>query len=180
MTDIDRRQLLSGTAMLAGVAAVGTGTGIGSAAQAAVPAGHDPYPYEVTRSEAEWRALLGDDYAILRLGETEEPRSSAIWAEARQGDYHCRGCDLLQYISETKVNLLKGWLFFSSSEPNSQLMSQDWQTTADGEMAGSIFDARIEVHCRRCGSHMGHILLVEDNVLHCINGASLEFHAAET
>ena len=172
MTKIDRRNLMTGTAIFAGL------TALGASAKADVPAGRDPFDYEVTRSEAEWRAMLGDDFGILREGKTELPRSNPLWAEARQGTYACRGCDLHQYDSFTKVNLLKGWVFFASSVPNSQLMSQDAGTAMSGEPA--TFDAAIEVHCRRCGSHMGHIFLVEGSILHCINGASLSFTEVAT
>lgn len=174
MTEINRRHLMTGTAVLAGLNA------LGASAEASVPAGRDPFDYEIVRSDAEWRDMLGDDFAILRDGKTELPRSSALWAEARQGTYACRGCDLLQYHSNTKINLLKGWAFFSSSEPNAQLMSQDTSPAMSDGPQREIFDATIEVHCRRCGSHMGHILLVEDRVLHCINGASLSFTQVKT
>lgn len=167
MTEMNRRDVLLGTTVLAGTLTLPRAT------RADVVAGRDPFDYEVTRSEGEWRTLLGEDYAILREGKTEEPRSSDIWAEARPGRYDCRGCELTQYRSETKINLPKGWLFFVASEPNTQLMSQDTKTDMSGP--GSPLDIRIEVHCRRCASHMGHILLVEGQVLHCINGASLTF-----
>jgi Conserved domain frequently associated with peptide methionine sulfoxide reductase len=168
MDVFNRRGLLTGTTALAGLTVLGTST------SASVPAGRDPFDYEVTRTEAEWREMLGDDYAILREGRTEEPRSSPLWAEARQGTYACRGCDLLHYRSETKVNLLKGWLFFKGSEPNAQLMSQD-TGVADVDDEDPNGDFKIEVHCRRCGSHTGHIVLVDGLLLHCVNGASLSF-----
>jgi len=167
MTQIDRRHLLIGSASFAGMAAVNGG------AKAAVPAGRDQFNYEITRTDEEWRFLLGADYPILREGKTERQRSSSLWAEARQGHYDCKGCGLKQYESFAKVNLLKGWVFFTASEPNAQLMSQDG--LAEMSDAPGAFDITIEVHCRRCGSHMGHILLVEGSVLHCINGASMTF-----
>jgi len=167
MNYIYRRNLLTGSAMFAGMAALGT------SAPAAVPAGRDPFDYEVTRTDDEWRAMFGADYGILREGKTERQRSSPHWAEARAGVYNCRGCDLLQYSARTKVNLLKGWVFFTASEPNAQLMSQDGPAVMAED--ASAFDVSIEVHCRRCGCHMGHILLVENKTLHCINGASLDF-----
>ena len=171
MSEINRRNLLTGTTAVVGL------TALGSASQADVPANRDPFDYEVTRTDAEWRELLGDDaYAILREGRTEEPRSSLYWAEARQGTYACKGCDLLQYQSTTKINLLKGWVFFNGSEPNSQLMSQDSGAEMGESPESNNF--AIEVHCRRCGSHMGHILLVEGSVLHCINGSALTFTPA--
>ena len=174
MSELNRRDLMTGTAVFAGLNV------LGGSAMADVPAGRDPFDYEVTRSDAAWRELLGDAYPVLREGKTELPHSSALWAEARQGTYACKGCDLLQYTSHTKVNLLKGWAFFSSSEPNAQMMAQDTSSLMRDAPAGAIFDATIEVHCRRCGSHMGHILPVENMVLHCINGASLTFTEAQT
>lgn len=172
MHQIERRDLLAGLVTIAGA-----GT-LGSTAQAAVPAGRDPFDYEITRTDADWRAMLGDDFPILREGKTEKQRSSPLWAEARAGTYDCRGCGLHQYSSFTKVNLLKGWVFFTGSEPNSQMMSKD----GIAEMAENpqAQDVTIETHCRRCGSHMGHILLVEGQILHCINGASLTFHPSTT
>jgi len=167
MTKIQRRELLAGT-----VAATAL-TLTSRSASADVPAGRDPFTYEVQRTDAEWRELLGDSYPIMREGKTEKPFSNDTWAEAREGEYRCRGCDLVHYSSFTKVALAKGWLFFTASEPNSQLMSQDGPNVmADGN---SPFDVTIEVHCRRCGSHTGHILKVDGRTLHCINGASLDF-----
>jgi len=128
---------------------------------------------EVTRTDAEWRALLGDDYGILREGKTEVPKSSPHWTEARDGSYACKGCDLEQYQSNAKVNLPKGWVFFTAGVANAQLMSQDGRAEMSDNQ--DAFDIFIEAHCRRCGSHMGHILLVDSKVLHCINGASLTF-----
>lgn len=146
-----------------------------AAALADVAAGRDPFEYEITKSDAEWRMQLGDAFDILRLGKTERQRSSPLWAETRDGSYACRACDLLHYTSATKVFPGKGWVFFTASEPNAQLMSQDGAADMMDE-----FDARdiaIEVHCRRCGSHTGHILSVDGETLHCINGASLTFTA---
>lgn len=169
MTNLNRRAVLKGSAIFAGASA------LPAMSNADVVAGRDPYEYEITKTDAAWRAQLGDaDYAILREGQTEMPRSSPLWAESSDGHYNCKACDLEQYRSNTKVNLPKGWLFFTASEPNAQLMSQDGN--ADMSDAPSAFDVYIEVHCRRCGSHIGHILLVEGKVLHCINGASLTFH----
>jgi peptide-methionine (R)-S-oxide reductase len=167
MEKISRRKLLKGSTVMAGLGVLGTAT------NADVPAGRDPFDYEITRTEQEWRALLGDDYAILREGKTEVPKSSPLWDEVRAGQYNCKGCDLPQYTSVTKVVVEKGWVFFTASEPHAQLMSQDGRA----EMADDpgAFDIFIEVHCRRCGSHMGHILPVIGSALHCINGASLNF-----
>ncbi len=171
MTTFDRRQVLTAGAAAAGLSGLGTQT------HARVPAGRDPFEYEFTLTDAEWRERLGDAYSVLREGKTERQRSSPIWDETRAGMYHCKGCDLPHYHSDLKVQLPKGWLFFVASEPNSQLMSID--SIAVMAERPTAHDARIEVHCRRCGSHIGHILLVGGEVLHCINGASLNFIEAQ-
>ncbi len=167
MTDINRRTLLQGSAIVAGLSAIGI------QAKADVPAGRDPFDYEVQRTEQEWRDLLGDDYPVMREGKTEKQFSNPLWANSTPGDYYCKGCDLHQYTSALKINLTKGWLFFTASEPNSQLMSQDGRAVMAED--DDPFGVHIEVHCRRCASHIGHILLVEGRVLHCINGSSLNF-----
>lgn len=167
MEKIDRRRVLQGSVLLA------SGGAFASAAQADVVAGRDPFNYEITRTEEVWREILGDAYPILREGKTERQKSSDLWDKTDVGAYVCKGCGLTQYSSSTKVVLDKGWLFFTASEPNAQLMSQD----GEAEMSDnpSPFDVTIEVHCRRCGSHMGHVLPVIGKALHCINGASLKF-----
>jgi len=170
------------------VFALGAGVA-GSVAQAAVPAGRDPFDYEITRSEEEWREMLTEEeYRILRDGGTEQQYSHPLWEEKSAGTYHCKGCDLQVYASEQKYFPDKGWVFFTVGYPNSQMMAIDARSemadvmvTEDqsrselNEQAASFF---IETHCRRCGSHLGHILPVEGRALHCINGASLVFNEA--
>jgi peptide-methionine (R)-S-oxide reductase len=72
-------------------------------------------------------------------------------------------------------------VFFFHSVPNSTLTSIDVLPEERIEMRESAMstpDTMIETHCRRCGSHLGHIVLVEGDVLHCINGTSLVFNEA--
>lgn len=178
---LSRRALLKHSAVTLGAGLAGT-----TAAQAEVVAGSDPFDYEVTHTEAEWRAQLTEaDYSILRDGETEAPFTHPYWELNEAGTYHCKGCDLLVYSSVRKFFPNgKGWVFFTAAEPNSQLHSIDPRS----DMAPELVDSRaeqndvasnffIEAHCRRCGSHHGHILSVESRALHCINGAALEFKA---
>jgi peptide-methionine (R)-S-oxide reductase len=173
MKHISRRGFLKNSATAGGLSIFATN------ANADVPTGRDPFEYEVTRTDAEWRALLGDyDFSILREGKTEVPKSNPLWNETRDGQYNCKACDLPQYSSATKVVLDKGWAFFTASEPNTQLMSQDSQTDMTEDL--DAFDVLIETHCRRCGSHIGHILPVIGKALHCVNGASLNFDEAST
>jgi len=142
------------------------------------PAGADGFIYEIRRTEEEWRALLTpQEYRILREGGTELPASSDLWDETRAGTYSCKGCTLDIYASDWKVPLDKGWVFFVHAIPNAVLMGTDGPEQAYG-MDPQGDNTLIEAHCRRCGSHLGHILLVEEQILHCINGRSLTFAPA--
>lgn len=180
---VTRRSLLTNSAL-----AVGAGL-VGSASQAAVPAGHDPFDYEITRTDEEWRAQLGDDYPVLRDGRTEQQFTHPLWQEKAAGEYHCKGCDLHVYSSEQKYFPDKGWVFFTASVPNSQMMAIDARSEMVDEMIGEeqsqselneiAANFFIETHCRRCGSHLGHILPVANRALHCINGSALVFKPAE-
>lgn len=141
----------------------------------------DEFVFEVTRTEAEWRERLSDwEYRIMREGATEPHFTSEYWNEERPGHYNCQGCDLTLYQSEHKTVRVIGWVFFYHSEPNSVLTAIDeipaeyGGSDAMADQAG-MPQTMIEAHCRRCGSHLGHIINVQGDVLHCINGASLAF-----
>jgi len=167
----NRRAFLGATAL----------TALGGALPArAAPGETDVFVYAVRRSEAEWRARLTPEaFAILRQGGTELPKTSPLWNETAPGVYCCKGCDLPVYDSVWKVPLDKGWAFFRQSRENAILMGIDG-TPPDGMGEdGGVSRAMIEAHCRRCGSHLGHILTVEGETLHCINGTSLLFSAAD-
>ena len=136
----------------------------------------DAFDYEIARTDAEWRAMLApEEYRILREGGTERKHSSPLVQETRDGTYRCRGCDLALYENLWKVPLEIGWVFFRHSHPNSVLTSIDGPPF-DPEGNDIRVLAAIEVHCRRCGSHHGHIVHAEGQLVHCINGTSLEFH----
>jgi peptide-methionine (R)-S-oxide reductase len=174
---------LSRRGFLAASSAAGLGLATTARASSAPPFPDSPeraaFSYEIERSEAEWREMLDDEeYHILREGGTELPASSDLWNETRPGIYGCRGCNLHVYSSEWKVPLEKGWAFFAHSEDNTVMTSIDGPQEVygmDPDGPGNL----IEAHCRRCGSHLGHILLVEGEVLHCINGRSLTFESRE-
>jgi peptide-methionine (R)-S-oxide reductase len=164
------------------------------------PADGDAFGYEVTRTESEWRSLLTDEeYKIMREGGTEVPKSDPQWDSTEAGIYACKGCDLDNYDARWKVVLDKGWLFFRHSQPNAVLTGIDMSVydrfeRPDAPTEGvvvpedvpvemltpevqAIIDdfIAIEVHCRRCGSHFGHILWIDKKLLHCVNGAALSF-----
>ena len=168
-------------------------------AQSASAAG-DAFEFEVTRTESEWKALLSDEeYKILRQGATEVPKSDPQWDSTESGHYACKGCELDIYDARWKVVLDAGWLFFRHSQPNAVLTSIDRSLYErfrgpDAETESAIVPnsdpvesltpeeqeiladfIAIEVHCRRCGSHFGHIIWADKKLLHCVNGASFQF-----
>jgi peptide-methionine (R)-S-oxide reductase len=128
--------------------------------------------YAVTHSDAEWRKLLGPDrYYILREGGTEPMNSSPLLAETRAGTYQCAGCNLALFSSKTKYDSGDGWPSFWDVLPNAV------RTKADYELV----EERTEVHCRRCGGHLGHIF--DDgppptHLRYCIDGLALIFAPA--
>jgi peptide-methionine (R)-S-oxide reductase len=165
--------------MLAGVAAVAAAPGIAFAQYRPSEPADDPFVFAVSRSEAEWRAMLTpEEFAILREGGTEWPESSPLWNDYRPGSFHCRGCNLHVYGSEHRAEIDQGYVFFHHAEPRSVLTRIDRANRYT--MIEDDDRTMIEVHCRRCGSHFGHILRVDGAVVHCINGTSLVFHPTAT
>lgn len=128
--------------------------------------------FEVTRTEAEWRAMLTDkEYDVMREEGTERAGSSPLDKVYDPGTYHCKGCDLAVYSSKHKYDSGTGWPSFWQSLPDAVGTKPDRR----------LFRVRTEVHCRRCGSHFGHIF--DDGPQptgkrHCLNGIALNFVAA--
>lgn len=156
-----RAFFLSGASACGALAA---GAGLSFAARAA-PTGSFP----ITKPDAEWkRDLTADQYAVLRRESTERAGSSPLNAEKRSGAYHCAGCDQAVYSSETKFESGTGWPSFYASVPGAVGTKTDRK----------LFMARTEVHCARCGGHLGHIF--DDGPpptgkRHCLNGVALKF-----
>ncbi|MEO9823685.1 MAG: peptide-methionine (R)-S-oxide reductase [Paracoccaceae bacterium] len=138
----------------------------------------DIYQYPITRSDDEWRARLEDiEFFVLRKGGTEGPRTSSLWNNTATGTYCCKGCDLTVYRSLHKIELDKGWVFFRHAEKDTVLTDLDLGEGAMGDPFAEM-QAAMEVHCRRCGSHLGHIVALPDvpnRPIHCINGFALSF-----
>ena len=126
-------------------------------------------PFEITRTPEEWKKILTPaQYYVLRDHGTERAGTSPLDKEKGVGVFACAGCDLPVYASETKFNSGTGWPSFWKEIDNAVGTSQD----------RSFFVTRTEVHCRRCGGHLGHIF--EDGpkptgLRHCINGVALKF-----
>jgi peptide-methionine (R)-S-oxide reductase len=125
--------------------------------------------FEVTRTDAQWRSMLSElEYAVMREEATEQPFSSPLDKETRTGTYHCKGCDLAVYSSAQKYDSGTGWPSFWDNLPDAVGTRPD----------NSLFATRTEVHCRRCGSHLGHIFNdgpQPTGKRHCLNGVSLVF-----
>lgn len=139
--------------------------------------GSEDFTFEVTRTDAEWRAMLSEsEHRILRENGTEQRFTSPLWEEEAAGHYHCKGCDLTIYDSDQKTVRFIGWVFYHHARPDSVLLGIDEWPALMSE-ADEMGEPRqvTEVHCRRCGSHLGHYLQVEDDMLHCINGTALSF-----
>ena len=125
--------------------------------------------FEITKSDDEWRRLLKPAaYKVLRQHGTERPFTSPLDAEKRKGTFACAGCDLPLFSSETKFESGTGWPSFYRPLPNAVGQSSD----------RSLIVPRTEVHCRRCGGHLGHVF--EDGppptgLRYCINGVALSF-----
>ena len=125
--------------------------------------------YEVTKSEAEWRAQLDPAaYRVLREHGTERAGTSPLDREKRAGRFHCAGCDLPLFSSETKFDSGTGWPSFYAPLANAVGQSTD---RAYGM-------TRTEIHCRRCGGHLGHVF--DDGprptgLRYCMNGVALRF-----
>jgi peptide-methionine (R)-S-oxide reductase len=128
--------------------------------------------FEITKTEAEWKALLTPaQFAVMREEDTERPWTSKLNDEHRRGVFSCAACDLPLYASETKFDSGTGWPSFFDVLPNAVGKKED----------NTLFTTRTEVHCRRCGGHLGHVF--EDGppptgLRYCMNGVALNFHPA--
>ena len=129
-------------------------------------------PYEVTRTAAEWRKMLSPEaFRVLREQGTERPFTSPLLTEHRTGNFTCAGCQLPLFSSSTKFESGTGWPSFYQPLANAVGTTTDYKLIAP----------RTEVHCRRCGGHLGHVF--EDGpqptgLRYCMNGVALGFAPA--
>ena len=136
-----------------------------------LPAAARGQAFEINLGADEWLARLGPDrYAVLREAATEPAGSSPLNGEKRVGTYLCAGCDLPLFASAAKYDSGTGWPSFW--EPLAKAVG----TRPDP----GLFGSRTEVHCRRCGGHLGHVF--DDGPpptgkRYCMNGLALTFRA---
>lgn len=141
-------------------------TGPGTATSA-----HD-VAFPVQKTDTEWRAALTHDrYKILREHSTERAFSSPLNAEKRRGTFVCAACGQKLFASKTKFESGTGWPSF-------------WEpielAAVGTEIDRSYLMVRTEVHCARCGGHLGHVFSdgpEPTGLRYCINGLSLSFVA---
>ena len=125
--------------------------------------------FEITKTVAEWRKILTPaQFAVLRQHDTELPDTSSLNQEHRQGNFSCVGCDLPLFTSATKFDSGTGWPSFYAP------IAGAIGTTIDK----TFLMTRVEVHCHRCGGHLGHVF--EDGPpptgqRYCMNGVAMKF-----
>ena len=127
------------------------------------------YNSTMQKTDDEWRkTLTADQYQVLRKHGTEPAGSSALNHEKRDGMFKCAGCGEPLFSSDTKFESGTGWPSFCSP------VDQAIQTSTDR----SLFMTRVEVHCARCGGHLGHVFPdgpQPTGQRYCMNGVALKF-----
>lgn len=122
--------------------------------------------FEITKTEAEWKEILSpQQYAVLRKGGTERPYSSELDNVKQPGTFVCAACSQELYRTENKFDSGTGWPSFD-------------RAIEGGVAFGSEFEHN-EIHCARCGGHLGHIFddgpKKTTGKRHCINGIAMKF-----
>lgn len=158
----NRRAFLS----LAGLTGLGAAIGWRSAPAAAAE------DFAVQLSDAQWKAKLSPAaYRVLRHEATERPYSSPLNKEHRSGTFACAGCGQALFSSRTKFESGTGWPSFWAPLPRAVGTRTD----------RALMMTRVEVHCARCGGHLGHVF--DDGPKptgkrYCMNGAAMSFRTA--
>jgi len=125
--------------------------------------------FEITKSEEEWRkTLTPEQFYVLRKHGTERAFTSSLDKQYAEGTYVCAGCELPLFTSGTKFNSGTGWPSFFAPIEGAIATSID----------RSLFMSRVEVHCSRCGGHLGHVFNdgpAPTGQRYCMNGVALNF-----
>jgi peptide-methionine (R)-S-oxide reductase len=162
---MQRRTLLSAVVVPLGAAA----SGLYFSPKSSLIMANTPHEFEIIKTEDEWRKVLTpEQFKVLRQHGTERAGTSILDKEYGKGTFACAGCDLPLFVSDTKFNSGTGWPSFNDPIPGA----------IDTSVDRSMFSQRTEVHCHRCGGHLGHVF--EDGpkptgLRYCMNGISMKF-----
>lgn len=125
--------------------------------------------YEVQKTEQEWKETLSSEqFRVLRKHGTERAGTSPLDKNYDEGTYLCAGCGQPLFTSETKFDSGTGWPSFY----------KPLEAAIDTTVDRSLFMSRTEVHCSRCGGHLGHVFgdgPKPTGQRYCMNGVSLKF-----
>ena len=129
--------------------------------------------FPISKPDKEWRETLPPDaYRVLRHHGTEPAGTSPLNAEKREGEFVCAGCGAALYDSGTKYESGSGWPSFWRPKDGAVGTSTD----------SSHFMTRTEVHCAKCGGHLGHVFPdgpQPTGLRYCMNGAAMKFMPKE-
>jgi peptide-methionine (R)-S-oxide reductase len=127
--------------------------------------------FAVTKSDDEWQTVLTpDQFYVLRKHGTERAGASPLDKQYGEGTYKCAGCGQTLFTSSTKFNSGTGWPSFYAPIEGAIATSVDKK----------LFMTRVEVHCSRCGGHLGHVFNdgpAPTGKRFCMNGVALDFTA---
>jgi len=165
--NVTRREIGLGALAVAAVGATGIGFRLIGGRGTAMAG-----TFEVTHTPEEWRKLLTpEQYSVLREQDTERAFTSPFNNEHRPGIFACAGCDLPLFDAKTKFDSGTGWPSFYEPIKGAVLTDTDY----------TFGMVREEVHCRRCGGHLGHVFNdgpPPTGLRYCMNGVALKFIAA--
>lgn len=165
----NRRQLMIGTGIFAVASAFGLSRFSKRSQADTVDGSQHNKTFEIMKTPEEWKKILTpEQYRVLRKHGTEYAFSSPLDKQYGAGTYKCAGCDLPLFQSTTKYDSGTGWPSFYAPIDNAVETSVDTK----------LFVQRTEVHCRRCGGHLGHVFPdgpQPTGQRYCMNGVAMKF-----